>query len=343
MSEHAPYEGDDAAAVPLIAVEGTALECGRQYAELMAQRYPDEREYLDRALVWDDLDAPTRRLVEARAPWLLDLYQGLNETAGAARADRDAPAEGCTSFGVAGAVTRDGHPLAGQTKDTGPQSRDRYIVLRMRIRDAPTILVLAYPGEVLGYGIWSTGMSLFRNSLHSSGGGEKGLTMVQWGLLALAGRRCEEAVELARQFGLIGSGNFLITDGNGVSCSVEFNAGGVDVIDATDGIATHANHPEGRSTGPYERYPIDVLREDSRYRQSRLRELLAAQRGRVTPESVIPMLADHARHPLGLCRHPVDDLPLRQTTAGVVAETARGRLHVTRGNPCENRAFVYST
>ncbi len=329
--------------VPLITIEGTAYDCGRQYAETIRQRYPDQNRYLSQVAGWDDLPRDVERLFADRAPQVIDIHRGMRDALQALPLDSP-PVEpdGCTSFGVAGAVARDGRPLSGQNKDTVAASRDLYIVLRMRIQDAPSILVLAYPGEVLGYGMWSTGMSLFRNSLHSQRGAEQGLTMVQWGLLALAGRSCGEAVELARAHGIRGSGNFLITDAEGHACAVEFNTGGLDVLDAVDGIATHANHPEGAHTAPFEHYPIEVLKKDSRHRATRLRELLEADRGRVTPAGAIAMLADHGRHPLGLCRHLVDGLPERCTTSGVVADPGAGTLHVTRGNPCENAAAVYS-
>ena len=44
------------------------------------------------------------------------------------------------------------------------------------------------------------------------------------------------------------SGNCLISDASGVSASVEFNAGGVSVVSAQDGIAAHANHPRVQAT-----------------------------------------------------------------------------------------------
>jgi isopenicillin-N N-acyltransferase-like protein len=213
----------------------------------------------------------------------------------------------------------------------------------MRIQDGPAILVLAYPGEILGYGLWSTGMSLFRNSLHSRTGAAQGLTMVQWGLLALAGNTVDEAAALAGKHGLAGSGNFLLSDAQGRSIAVEFNAGGVSVIPAANGVATHANHPEGHETAPFEQFPDEQRRRDSRRRGQLLRELLEAERGRLTPQKALMCLADHTHYPWGICNHLIPErTPPRCTTAAVVAEPARGRLHVTRGNPCANWPATHS-
>lgn len=326
--------------IPLIAVEGSAYDCGREYAEIVMRRYPGYRRYLDAVAEWESLTPELKRLFEDRAPHVPDVFRGILDVAGPPEATPTEPtATGCTSFGVSGSLTLDGQPISGQTKDTAPASAELYIVLRLRIEDAPTILVLAYPGEVLGYGMWSTGMSVFRNSLHSSAGAEEGLTMVQWGLLALAADSVREAGELAKERGIAGTGNVLLSDRHGESLSVEFNAGGVSIVPARNGIATHANHPEGEKTAPFEHYPDDIERENSRYRASTVRELLEADRGRLTTQKAMMCLADHSRYPRGICRHTPEGLC---TTAAVVVEPTKGKLHVTRGPACSNWPMTYT-
>ena len=327
--------------VPVISAEGDARECGRQYAEIVRERYPGYRRYLDTHGAWFRLETPVKRLIERRAPHLMDLFQGVLD-GDEPRGDTLAPAaEGCSSFGVSGDVTLDGQPLSGQTKDTIWKSAELYIVLRMRIRGAPSILVLAYPGEVMGYGLWSNGMSLFRNSLYSTPSGSGALDGVRLGMLGLASESADEAAELARTHGVRDSGHYLFSDGEGRSVCVEWNAGGVGVIPAEDGVATHANHPVGAETQPLEDYPDGAERLNSYHRQDRLRELLLAESGRLTPQKAMMAMADHSRYPLGLCRHTVGGSPDQCTTAAVVAEPTRGRLHVTRGQPCSNWPTTY--
>jgi len=329
--------------VPLVSVEGTAYECGRHYAEIVMEKYPGYRRYLDAANKWKKLSPDVQRLIGDRAPFLFDLYRGLLEIAKPSQEDRGLREKTtCTSFGLSGSVTLDGQPISGQTKDTGIKSAYLYIVLRMRIKDGPTILVLAYPGEILGYGIWSTGMSIFRNSLYSKQGAEKGLTMEQWGLLTLAGRTVHEGVDIARRCGITGSGSLLISDAQGESLSVEYNAGGVGIVPAKDGIATHGNHPEGEETGAFEHYPDEIEKENSRYRMHGLWRLLNAERGKLTPQKALMMLADHTHYPRGICRHITGDIANGGTTAAVVAEPTVGKLHVVRGNPCCNWPVTYT-
>ena len=337
--------------VPLVAVEGSAYDCGREYGEIVRARYPGYDRYLRQVDGWLRLPAETRRLFERRAPFVLEIYRGLAASGSPERvpepaapnAQVGATREGCTSFGVSGDVTLDGWPISGQTKDVGVGAAGMFIALRMRLKDGPTVLVLAYPGEVLGLGLWSTGMSLFRNSLYSTASATRGLAMEQWALLALAGSSVQEAVELADRHGIVGQGSHVITDKTGAACAVEYNAGGVGVVWAKDGIATHGNHPEADVTRPFEDLTwVESERENSRYRTHGLHALLQGERGRLTPQRAMMTLADHTYYPQGICRHWIEGEPESETVAAAVAEPTRGRLHVVRGQPCSNPAVTYS-
>ena len=150
-----------------------------------------------------------------------------------------------------------------------------------------------------------------------------------------------EAADLARRHGIVGSGNVLLTDAAGRTASVEFNAGGVSVVPGRDGICVHANHPEGPLTSPLEHYPNAVEREHSRYRASRLRGFLDAQRGRLSAKGVFAALADHGEHGRGVCRHAEEGVE-EITTAALVAEPSGGLLHAVRGHPCRNTPATYT-
>ena len=328
--------------IPLLTLAGSAADCGRQYAETVLERYPGYHRYLNAEYYSQILTPNFIRLAEDRAPYLLELLTGVFQISQRFKASvpplPTAPA-GCSAFGLAGPVTLDGQPISGQTKDTAVANALQYIVLRIQLQNAPTILVLGYPGEILGHGFWSTGTSIFRNSLYSRADSQRGLTMEQWGLLTLAGTSVHAAAELAQTHGLQGAGNCLITDRDGESLSVEFNAGGVNIIPSDQGISTHTNHPLGPGTAAFEDWGHDPSGAgDSRRRRQRLHELLGAERGRLTAPRALLCLADHQDFPHGICRHPPD---LLQTTAAVVVEPTRGRLHVVRSNPCSNWPVTY--
>jgi len=247
---------------------------------------------------------------------------------------------------VTGTVTLDGFPIAGQNKDVGANGAGRYVTLRMRISGAPTILVLCYPGEVLGYGLWSNGMCMFRTSLHSPES-PTGMPKELWGFLAFAGGSTAAAIDLARRHGIRGSGNRLLLDACGDTATVEFNAAGLGVVPARDDIATHANHPEadGPRTADWDwsehGYGASE-REQSSWRMHGLWQLLDKERGRLTAQKALACLADHTHYPQSICRHWVEGRPGMITNASAVAEPARGLLHVVRGQPCSNWPVTYS-
>ena len=67
--------------VPLVAFEGDAYDCGRAYGELVRERYPGYDTYLARAPGWRTLSPTVRRLYEQRAPYVPELFRGLDESA----------------------------------------------------------------------------------------------------------------------------------------------------------------------------------------------------------------------------------------------------------------------
>lgn len=336
--------------IPLVEIEGSAYECGKEYAKFTAKNYPGYRLYLDMAYEWQSLDPELKYLVDDRAPYLFDLHRGIWEEAGPPQkalspspSTSSEPKAGCTSFGIAGKQTVDGYPLSGQTKDTPIDRIELYIILRMRIEEGPTLLILCYPGETMGYGIWSTGMSLYRNDLYSTAGRTSGISHKMWGMLTLAGSSIDESIELANRFGLIDYGNSLIMDSKGKCASIEWNAGGINVLYAEDGICTHANHPIGPETSQY--LGVDGPELDcSVHRTFGLRKKLLAERGRLTPQLLLSILSDHTEYPNGgICRHR-DETGVTDTvtTAAVITEPTRGKLHVVRGNPCSNWPVTYT-
>ena len=335
--------------VPLVTFEGTAYECGRAYGEWTRSRHPGYGRYLRQADGWAHLDEVPRALFERRAPYIPELFRGLRDGGGRPGVSGQPSAgartghDGCTSFAVSGDATLDGAPLAGQTKDVRTEAAALFIALRLRIAGGPTILVMAYPGEVLGLGMWSTGMALFRNALMSTGGAERGLSMEQWGLLALAGDSIESAVELAERYGIAGAGSHLIMDRTGTSCSVEYNKGGVGVVPARSGISTHGNHPEAEVTRGHEDLMWEASeRENSRYRMHGLWGLLDGERGRLTAQRAMQLLGDHTYYPQGICRHWIAGEPESETVSAAVVEPSKGLLHVVRGQPCSNWPVTYT-
>ena len=338
-----------AGTVPLMSYEGTAYECGFAFGEDCREDVSGPVATVrDLSPWWEDPRSHAAKVMERYAPHVADLYRGLAKGLGLGRGETprvatEPPPGNCTSFGVSGAVTLEGAPISGQNKDPSFRRAHEYRVLRMKIEGAPAILTVTYPGQLHGHGFWSRpsgGMSIFRNSLYVKPS-EKGLDSADFAQAALACRSVDEVAELARREGVLGAGNHLYSDADGGCISVEFGADGIGIVEAADGILTHANHVNSEIHLAYENYEPQEHKV-SFHRQARLAEVLAADRGRLTPQKALMALADHDGYPDSVCRHRTFEKPEHETCASIVAEPTLGRIHVTRGMPCMNWAVTYS-
>lgn len=332
--------------VPLLAFEGTSFECGVQLGMAWRQTLHHNASLArDRWTPWwrKGLGA---RLAQQRAPHLVDIYRGMAKGAGideevCGYTPYSAPLEGCTSFAVHEKLTVDGAGLAGQTKDTPRNRTFLYQVIRLKTSDAPGLLTLTYPGELIGYGFAENGMAIFRNSLFVTPKESSGeLPFDAFGMLAHFASSLDEVVELARKHGVRIVGHMTIADPTGRAVGLELCQGDVGVIKGRDGLYVHANHAIAEKFKPL------VTRKDreeerggaSVHRQSRLYELMEQSRGRLTPQMMLQNLSDHANYPRSICSHRGQEY---HTTAAVVVEPSRGLLHVTRGAPCQNWPVTY--
>lgn len=330
--------------IPLVDISGPPFEAGVMlgytWKEALhaaaASRPAEERPW------WTQ--RPGESLIARHAPHLTDLYRGMAKGAGlpefrcfdasASGPVRAAtPADGCTSFAVHPSITLDGVPLSGQTKDTPRQQQFRYLVLRLKLEDAPQALTLTYPGLLFGHGFVTGGCAVFRNSLYA-GVADGNLDLTPWGLLALHCRTVDEVIELTRRHGVRVSGHFTVADEDGGIAGIEIAKGGIAVLRPRRGLYTHANTvSSGRKRLLKHETKSPFNGENSRQRENRLRERLDTERGRLTAPLAMTALTDHTNHPRGICRHESDQA---MTTAATVAEPTRRRLHCTRGAPCRH-------
>ena len=329
--------------IPFLNVEGTAFEAGRMlgyaWAEalrLAAASTPDD------AVAWWQ-DRRFEPLIERYAPHLPDLFRGMAKGAGLPenKVSHPAPPErgGCTSFAIQPSATLDGIPISGQTKDTGLNRWCQFQVLRMKLTDGPSMLTLTYQGWPFGHGFARGGCSIFRNSLFVEGATDGLLPYSVWGLLAQCCPTVEDVVELTRKHGVKGSGHCTVADEQGGVVGLERGRGGLTVLKPKHGIYTHANAVVGsKHMMKYQTVSTVFQRDNSIHRETRLRERLEADHGRLTAQLALMAMADHTQYPTSICRHEGEHA---LTTSAVVVEPTRGLLHATRGNPCQNWPVTY--
>lgn len=349
--------------LPRIELRGTPFEIGKSFGEqarvhiqlhllnqknLMMMLCPAEPEWWRRAArVW-------LSLYEGFAPHFVEEMHGLAHGADLSFDEilllnvrdelmstfRPSPSAECTSFGCSGAVTWHGEPILGQTKDTAPISQDLYVVTAMYQKGRPDLLQVSYAGELGVFGLSSSGMSTFGNSLYVRG---RGRGKIPWSLfrrLTLEADNVNAVIAWVNKFGIATAGNLTIGDRSGCVVAIENTDHGHGIVQAQNGILVHANHIVTPALSQYEDY-AEPERGASRQRQARLMELLAAERGRLTAPLAMRCLMDHANYPRSICRHASSPEDIR-TTAAIVAEPTLGLLHVIRGQACRGWAMTYS-
>jgi isopenicillin-N N-acyltransferase like protein len=348
--------------LPKFTLQGSPYEIGKQYGELarvqillhlatqksiMVNLRPDQPDW------WQAEVKKHLPVYEEMAPHFVEEMHGLAHGADLDFDDvlllnirdelfvggRPATHEGCTSFGCSGSVTLDGAPILGQTKDPLGISRDLFVVISMRQQGRPDLLQMPYAGEFGVFGVSSTGMACFGNSIYVRG---RGLGRIPWSLfrrLVLESASVEDVIALVRKHGITAPGSLTVGDGSGRTIAVENTDLGPAIVEAKDGMLVHTNHIDSHlSSGEIYDEPF---RTGSRRRQQRLIELLEGERGRLTAPTAMRFLGDHSNYPLSICRHLVDG-STAITTAALVVEPKRLLLHAIRGLPCRGWPATYT-
>ena len=346
---------------PCYSARGAPRALGRQHGEQARIQIRAFLDYLGRLLKLsrEQLHARALRflpLFEQPAPHLVDEVRGLAEGAGVSLAEGLAvqirgelgqlPSEGCTTFVISARGTADGHVLIGQNSDVEPELEEFAYVLRLEPEGKPATLMWTFGGMIGYHGLNAAGVAHFANSLGGGPPWKLGLPHYPIKHLMLEQRSLDDVLALLRRVPACSSGNYVLCDGAGRIADVELTPDGFALLeDQGEGFLAHSNH---FLCGPYACAATDAACvPDSFPRLTRMRELLAGRFGRLTVEDLKRFLADHEGQPTSICRHPHDgpDHPSvsarGRTTASLIAEPAAGRLHVSRGNPCQVAYATY--
>jgi isopenicillin-N N-acyltransferase-like protein len=251
-------------------------------------------------------------------------------------AGRDAAApnpdeeDGCTSVGVSGEVTADGHVLLGHNEDAGTIRNAFPYVVKARPAGKPAFVGVAYSGLLLYQGVNDRGVGSTGNALY--------FRDIRPGTPKLLAYRdvldatfLEDAIRRTRKPDRANGNNHLIASADGDIYDIEVS-GGDSALIAADEMIAHANNALDPRMQALEWG--DLL--NSTMRQKRVETLLRRKRGTITVETVFEILSDHANFPKSVCKHadPVHN-PDVMTVASVVIDLTAREIHVRPGYPCE--------
>lgn len=346
---------------PLIHARGNHRELGRQHGEQCRESLRRFLDYLGVTLKFTRAEIQRRALqfqplFQRHAPHLVEEIRGLAEGAGVPLAEALAvqvrgemaqlPGEGCTTFVISPAGTADRAILIGQNSDMDPEIEDVGYVLRLEPEGKPAVLMWTFGGQLGYHGLNSAGVAHFANALGGGPAWKLGLPHYPVKRMMLEQQSVADVLALLRRAPVCSSGNYVLCDGAGKIADIELTAEGFATIESPpEGFIAHSNHflcqPHACAANDAVSVP------DSFPRLERMRALLAGRYGAITVDDMKRFLADHEGRPTSICRHPHagPDHPSvsarGKTAASLIAEPARGLLHVSRGNPCTARFETY--
>lgn len=321
----------------------------RGYLDYLAQTLRLGREVLrERALRFEPL-------FRKHCPDFLSEVEGLARGAGLTLADGLASqlrgelgqiVDGaCTTFAVGPTGTLSGTTYVGQTSDNPPELEQFGYVLKLRPEGKPAVLMWTF-GGMLGYhGLNEYGVSHFANSLGGGPAWRFALSHYPLKRLILEQSSLEDVRRLISRFPVCSNGNYVLADATGAILDIELTSSGPYELTNDRTCIVHSNHylcqahacPTNWQHSPADSFP----------RLERMEALLRSQLGRLQLKDIQASLADHEGYPVGICRHPHEEpsgpmLDNRgKTVAALIAEPQSRRLHVARGNPCENPFRTY--
>jgi isopenicillin-N N-acyltransferase-like protein len=267
---------------------------------------------------------------------------GVRDGAGAAGVAVASPAdgcaaEGCTSFAVGRRATAVGDMLLGQNQDQAPEMEQFGVVLRVRPDDGPPAVMATF-GGLVGYpGLNAAGVAHSQNAL-SNGVWRHALPHYPMKRVLFEQTDVAGCLRVFDRAPLASCGNYVLGDRSGRVVDVESTPDGYELLEPEDDLVVHTNHFQGERYRAQERLLGSL--PDSAARLARMRALLRAAHGKITLETIKRSLRDHDGGPAAICRHE-PDRPMK-TIASIIADPDQGRLHVARGNPCENPYVAYA-
>lgn len=342
-----------------IEVTGTPHEMGRQLGEAAREELHEfDSVMLERA----NLEFPIKRetalalaarcvhFVEGYDPTMLDELRGMSESSGLTLGQlmllqvrnqlKPEAVEGCTAFALTPQACMSGSATLGQNWDNDPGLDAFTIVLTRRPQDEPAHINITHVGRVAYIGFSEAGIGVCLNTLPAPSR-ELGVPHYFTVRGIYQARSLDQAVDAVRRAERAIPANILLSTPQGPA-DLEVTLEEVHVLEDTlNGAVTHANHCRHPELTPVNEEFSDLMQSCSR--QRRVDELLGTIDPPFTLAQLCDVLSDHDDYPTSICRHPNDDPTTGycRSVFSVVMEVDEGRMHVSRGNPCETPYETY--
>ena len=252
--------------------------------------------------------------------------------------------DGCTSFAIFPEATKNNHLIMGQNWDWIPDV-DCVLTTNKDI-DGLQRLSFTEAGIFAGKpGMNSEGVGLTVNGMYS--------TSDNWSRLkkpfhlrcyeVLRSKNMDEALSVLTTTPRSCTANFIVGHGPQRAVNIELAPDSLRLIDAENGIISHANHFDKPGIAGVSE-PPNPRRHLSEFRQKRMEKLLLEHRPLSVAE-IQDILKDHENEPQSLCRHGDDALPDSQhtiTKTAMIMDLSEKKIWATNGQPCTTEFEEFS-
>ena len=337
-----------------IEVSGPPLELGRQLGEAAAEEIRGfaaialERVNKtvavsrDRALETARASIP---FIEAYSPDMMAELRGVSQGSGVEleelvllqirnqlRPEADA---GCTSFSCA----TPGGQIVGQNWDNDPALDPFTVVLTRRPEGHPAMMDVTQAGLIAYIGLNDAGIGLCMNTLPAPSR-PQGVPHYFTVRGIYQSRSLEGAIAAVERAQRAIPANIALATPQGPA-DLEVTVDAVHLLRPQSGqLLTHTNHCIHPDLVPInEHFPALI---ESHPRKNRIDGLLGGTD--LTLDGMKAALRDHQDHPKSICRHPNEhpETGYWVSVFSVLIEADAGRMHISRGNPCQAPYETYT-
>ncbi len=246
--------------------------------------------------------------------------------------------EGCTAYALRPEATKNHHTFVGQNWDFRPGLKNSCMILHLKQKKKPDIIMHTEAGIIGHKGFNSAGIAVCFNVIKN----EKdvfrpGLPLWIKARGILNSKTLPDCIKMLMTFEGPNSANMVIAHRDGEAIDVECTPNDNFFLYPEKGILTHTNHFQSlnlrcKDTGK-SMLPDTVIRNQRAFR------LFDDSRGALDFDSIKEVLMDHFGKPNSICRHRDERLnPNEQweTLTSMVINLTEGKMLYTDGPPCLN-------
>jgi isopenicillin-N N-acyltransferase-like protein len=254
--------------------------------------------------------------------------------------------EGCTTVVVEKERASNDVAAIGQNWDNDPEMSPFSFVITRRPTGKPSFMSWSQAGIIAYMGFSEAGIGVAMNALP---GGNRPPDMPPGLPWYFTVRGVYEATSLDGAIAAVEhstrarSGNLGLVTPQGAA-DIEVTPDTFRLVSADpDGLMVHTNHCVHPDLLGVNETHADELYGQTFDRKARSHSMLDDRPADISVDDIKTILSDHDGRPTSICRHP-NDHPASgadRSVVSIIVEPEAGRMHLTRGNPCDNPYEVY--